>query len=213
MASKAARPTGPAAPRAKRVDARIQQTRDLIFEAADDLLVAGGVTAVTIDAVAQRSGLARSTIYRQFKDRNDLLVGLFRSLDVQPALPDRELGLRVRLVTALGKLAEGMATPRWRKLMGVLLDPAHSAELVSLASAIHDRQNMTFRTILNEGIDDGELPPTTDLDEARLQLLAPLFSSMFTPQPAHIDTERIVELFLESRSPSRPPTRSRKRAS
>lgn len=193
-----AKPTKPARP--KRVDPRVEQTRALILAAADDLLLSGGISAVTIDAVAQGSGVARSTIYRQFKDRNELLVYVFRSLDVQPALPDRALGLRARLVTALSQLADGMAEPRWRKLTSVLLDPAQSAELVALASSIHDRQNLTFRTILQEAIDDGELPATTNLDEARMQLLAPLFSSMFTPQPGTLDAERIVELFLDSRS-------------
>src|SRR5690606_24583910 len=109
------KPTSSARP--KRVDPRVEQTRALILEAADGLLISGGIAAVTIDAVAQRSGVARSTIYRQFKDRNDLLLYVFRSLDVQPALPDRALGLRARLVTAMSQLAQGMSEPRWRKLI------------------------------------------------------------------------------------------------
>lgn len=193
-----AKPT--TSPRPKRVDPRVEQTRTLILEAADHLLVSGGIAAVTIDAVAQQSGVARSTIYRQFKDRNDLLVYIFRSLDVQPALPERDLGLRARLMIALAHLADGMAEPRWRKLTAVLLDPAQSAELIALASSIHDRQNLTFRTILEEAIDDGELPADTDIDEARMQLLSPLFSSMFGPQPGRIDTERVIDLFLDSRT-------------
>jgi AcrR family transcriptional regulator len=189
-----------AASKAKRTDPRLAQTRSLILEAADELLISGGIAAVTIDAVSQRSGVARSTIYRHFKDRNDLLVFMFRSLDVQPDLPERGLELGERLVTALSQLAEGMAEPRWRKLTSVLLDPSQSAELVALASAIHDRQRLTFRTILEDAIADGDLPADTDVDEARMQLLAPLFSSMFTPEPGTLDHRRIVELFLESRS-------------
>lgn len=192
-------PDGPQPARPKRTDARVEQSRALIVEAADELLLSGGISAVTIDAVAQRSGVARSTIYRQFKNSNDLLVHIFRSLDVRPALPPRDLGIRNRLITALGQLAAGMAEPRWRKLASVLLDPSQSVELIALATSMHDSQNLTFKTILQEAVEDGELPADTNIDEARMQLLAPAFSSLFTPGGAVLDTERVVDLFLDSR--------------
>lgn len=194
-----AKTTAATAGKPKRVDARVEQSRTMILAAADELLIESGIGAVTIDAVAQRSGVARSTIYRQFKNRNDLLIEIFRSLDVHPSLPDRELGVRERLIISLRDLAAGMSEPRWRKLAAVLLDPAQSVELVALATTMHDRQKLTFKTVLLEAIDDGELPSDTDIDEARMQLLAPVFSSMFSPLASGVDAERVVDLFLESR--------------
>lgn len=198
-ANKATGDSKKAPARPKRNDPRVEQSRAMILEAADDLLISGGIGAVTIEAVAQRSGVARTTIYRQFKNRNDLLVHMFRSLDVRPELPDRSLGVRERLLTATRQLAQGMAEPRWRKLAAVLLDPAQSVELVALATSMHDRQNLTFKTILVEAIDDGELPADTDVDEARMQLLAPLFLSMFNPTAEPLDVDRLIDLFLDSR--------------
>lgn len=45
-----------------------------ILRHAGRLLVAGGLEGFEVDAVAERSGVGRSTLYRRFGDRNGLLV-------------------------------------------------------------------------------------------------------------------------------------------
>jgi AcrR family transcriptional regulator len=48
-------------------------TDDKVFRATVDLLRAVGTRAVTIEAVAARSGVAKTTIYRRYADRNEML--------------------------------------------------------------------------------------------------------------------------------------------
>src|SRR5690554_1819280 len=57
-------------------DARVVRTRANVLRAATDLLVEGGPTAVTIDAIVARSGVARSTIYRHWDTRDDVLLAV-----------------------------------------------------------------------------------------------------------------------------------------
>lgn len=56
-----------AAPSGDDVDARV-------LDAAGALLLAGGVEAVEVEDVAARAGVGRSTIYRRFDGRNELLA-------------------------------------------------------------------------------------------------------------------------------------------
>ena len=48
-------------------------TQRRVLDATDDLLVRGGVHGVTIAALARRSGLSRPTIYRTWRDADDVV--------------------------------------------------------------------------------------------------------------------------------------------
>src|SRR5690606_191899 len=48
------------------LDARVARSRATVLRTATDLLVEGGPSAVTIDAIVARSGVAKSTIYRHW---------------------------------------------------------------------------------------------------------------------------------------------------
>ncbi|UCG40256.1 MAG: helix-turn-helix transcriptional regulator, partial [Acidimicrobiia bacterium] len=56
------------------VDPRIERTKTVVLQAAFAVIGELGFGGATIDAIAQRSGVARSTIYRHWPDRADLLI-------------------------------------------------------------------------------------------------------------------------------------------
>src|SRR5258705_3539444 len=58
-----------------------------ILDAARDLVEKGGYSAATIEAVAARSGVAKTTIYRWWPNRNALLVDLLVELATVAAPP------------------------------------------------------------------------------------------------------------------------------
>jgi AcrR family transcriptional regulator len=57
-----------------------------ITAAALDLLRTKGPRAVTVEAVAARAGVAKTTIYRRYRDREDMLAAALTSL-TQPTPP------------------------------------------------------------------------------------------------------------------------------
>ena len=59
---------------ATRVDPRIEQTRRIVLGAAVEVIAERGFGGATIDSIAQRCGVARSTIYRHWPDRMELLL-------------------------------------------------------------------------------------------------------------------------------------------
>ena len=50
--------------------------RQAILDAAASLLVTNGLAATSVDAVAQRAGIAKGTVYLYFASRSDLLAAL-----------------------------------------------------------------------------------------------------------------------------------------
>jgi AcrR family transcriptional regulator len=60
--------------------ATVEETRNRIIDGARELIGADGFAAFTMDAVAERAGVARMTVYYQFGSRTGLLEALFDGL-------------------------------------------------------------------------------------------------------------------------------------
>ena len=90
---------------------RQPETDRRITEAAFELLRSGGPNAVNIDAVAHHCGVARTTIYRRYKTREELLARILDEMVEEPfEVPDAPLEeqLRWALRRARVLLEEGL---------------------------------------------------------------------------------------------------------
>jgi AcrR family transcriptional regulator len=58
---------------AVRPGGRTAHTRERVLDAVTSLLLDGGYDALTVDAVAERSGVHRTTVYRRWRDTGTLL--------------------------------------------------------------------------------------------------------------------------------------------
>ena len=76
--------------RARRRPERSRATRDRIVGAVRELLEEGSFHESTVDAVADRAGIARATLYQHFGSRLELVDAICDSFAVNPAL----LGVR-----------------------------------------------------------------------------------------------------------------------
>ena len=56
-----------------RGDLRVQRTRNLIVEALIELTIQKGFAAVTVQDIVKRAGINRTTFYRHYQDKFDLL--------------------------------------------------------------------------------------------------------------------------------------------
>lgn len=75
---------------------RVRQ-RDALLHAATELLVSGGVSAVTPAAVGAAAGLARPSVYQYFSSGADILAAV-----VEDAFPRANQSLQVALDAAVG---------------------------------------------------------------------------------------------------------------
>jgi AcrR family transcriptional regulator len=74
-----------------------QQTRDLILDAATELLESRRIDEVTTREIAQSAGVSERTVYRHFPDRDALLTGLTTRL--LSSLGDRQDPMNPRIET------------------------------------------------------------------------------------------------------------------
>src|SRR5437899_11061952 len=85
----------PEAPEAASVEpARLARAdrRDLLLDAAAELVAAGDVEAVSMEAVAEKAGVSRPLVYKHFANRSELLAAVYRR---EATLLHRELAAEV----------------------------------------------------------------------------------------------------------------------
>ncbi|QGZ62466.1 TetR/AcrR family transcriptional regulator [Paraburkholderia acidisoli] len=71
------------APAAKRAHTAGASARELLLRAADDLFYLEGVRAVGIEAVVERAGVNKMSLYRQFASKDDLVVAYLERYDAR----------------------------------------------------------------------------------------------------------------------------------
>ena len=79
-----------------------EQTDHKIMKATLAIVISDGVGAVTIEEVARRSGVAKTTIYRRYKNADDLLRRVQLEVAGLPDFSDVELSKNGLLTKAVG---------------------------------------------------------------------------------------------------------------
>ncbi len=145
----------------ERTEARKAATREAIVAAAIDQLAGGGYASASIQAVAQRAGVATGTVYRHFESKSALFATAFRlaarrELDAFAAVSvDDGRGAAERIGAAVEAWARrALAEPkRAYALLAEPVDPAVEAERLEFRRGYRD---VLART-MQQGIDRGEL--------------------------------------------------------
>src|SRR3954465_4600360 len=93
------------------VTSRSERTEAAILAATRDLLAQGGVRGVTVEGVAARSGVAKTTIYRRWRDKDELaLAAVWHELADLPA-PTDVADTRAELLAFIEPLVTILRTP------------------------------------------------------------------------------------------------------
>jgi AcrR family transcriptional regulator len=191
---------GPAAPlrkgrpRDERIDVEITS-------AALDLLATEGFDRFTVEAVAARAGVAKTTVYRRFPTRNDLIVGALLRLNDEIPPPPVAGPVRDRLVLVLrGIRRRTTESVRGRILMQAISEGQRDPDLAAL---VHQRvlapRRQVLRDIIADGIASGELRPDVDVDTVVPVLVGPmLYLGMWSGATITqgVTVESVVDLVL-----------------
>jgi len=152
----------------------LDSSRDLVLrEAALVLLAEVGYDRLTMDAVAARARAAKTTIYRRWPGKAELVVDALTSLKGAPEIPDTG-----SLRQDLRALAESIASAESRfgaqVTIGMVSALARDAELRRVFREKFIAPRMAgFRTVFERAVARGEMPAGHDLD-----LLARLFPAL-----------------------------------
>ncbi|NUW42016.1 TetR/AcrR family transcriptional regulator [Nonomuraea rhodomycinica] len=133
-----------------------------ILDAALDLLIERGAGGTSIEGVAQRAGVAKLTVYRRWRTREDLLMAALehaRDPDLQgPPVAGRSLEELIGHVAAL------LSRSRFRALMARVIGASvDHPKLVTAYTERHLRPRLdALAEVARRAVDDGRLPPGTD---------------------------------------------------
>ena len=155
-------PVAPAAT-GRDLDPRVERSRRVIMGAALDLLGESGYGGLTIEAVAARAGVGKSTIYRHWPGKLELIEDAICTLKAQLAVPAGD-STRDRVILLLGQAAANVADSTWSTCLPAIID---AAERDPEVKAIHRRLTLERRQflidVLADGVARGEVSPDRDL--------------------------------------------------
>jgi AcrR family transcriptional regulator len=188
----AAQPRRPGRPRDERVDRSV-------LAATLDLLAQGGYAALSIEAVAARAEVGKTTIYRRWAGKRELVADALGSLNAaMPELPppgpvrERALALMVHICDKDPETLSGRILPRM--LSYRMSHPELYADYV--ARVVRPRRER-MRQVLRDGIAAGEIRRDIDLDLAAMALTSPLVMLTMTPDPERLPTGAEAGRLLE----------------
>jgi AcrR family transcriptional regulator len=173
---------------------------DAIMTAALALLRERGYAGLTLDDVAQRAGVGKSSLYRRFRDRADLATAAIASQ--QRDLPPPTGDLRADLIAYLRAVDSDLGAVGLGVIASLL---GHDPQTLALhrARVIEPRARHS-RQLLSDAQQRGDIRPGADLDAAMELLIGSLFTRGLTgDRSPHPWPERAVDTILTGLRPAR----------
>ena len=190
------------------LDPRAARSKQAILDATRELLAeSGDVGSLTVEAVAARSGVAKTTIYRRWRDKWELALDAVM-IDMLPgfAAPVDVGDTRKELVTFVDAARKNLSTlPSAPAMQGLASQIATEPELgrVYREQVVEPRREQ-LRPVVERGIARGDLRPDTDVRLVHELLVGPIFYRLlFSGGP--IDRKlsvRIVDAVLDGFTPT-----------
>jgi AcrR family transcriptional regulator len=156
---------------------RTEQVRDKVLAAAGQLVLEGGLTAATMEAIAARAGVSKRTLYKYWPSRGAVaLEGFMRSAATSWSLPENATvaeSLEALVTAAVDLFTETPAGP----LMRSLVADAQSQD--EIAMALRDQWLRPRRAVaadlIRKAIRDGEFRADLDVEVVLDLLFAPVY--------------------------------------
>lgn len=171
----------------------------VILRAAVEELAAVGYGGVTIESIAARAGVGKSTIYRHWPDKLELIADAFETFHEQ-MVPDLGIrSVRESVAILLRHVAEVVVDSTFSRCIPALIE---GAERDPRVREFHHRYSVERRQALIDliaiGVEAGEISAEVDPELATTALLGVIFyRRLMTASPLEpAEVGRLVDLVL-----------------
>ncbi len=146
------------------LDPRVERSRRVILAAALDLLADVGCGGLTMEAVAARAGVGKSTVYRHWpRGKLELIEDAIRTLKTNVTLPTGG-SVRERVTALLVTVATGMADSAWSSCLPAIIDAAErDPEILAIHRRVAVERRQVLVDLLAEGVETGEISREVDI--------------------------------------------------
>lgn len=183
-------------------DPRVARSVEAVQAAALGLFVDGGPRAVTVEAVSDISGVAKTTIYRHWTDRAHLLADTYRAcLPIVPS-PPASLTPEQALRFVVRQLVAGVGTPPARPALPHLIStPLDAVESRALPPDVMDQTFAPVVEAIAAAAKSSLIPKQTNVIEAKHEIVGFVIMSALDPSCVMDEAlaDRVVSLFLAAR--------------
>ena len=170
-----------------------------IRDAALALLAERGIGGFSVEAVAVRAGVAKTTIYRRWPTKEEMIVSVVTELK-GPAVPPPGGSVRDELVHLLRETGRQDRASGWGPLMAWLVVDAE--EHPELVASIWRRgvgpRRAYLAGVLRRGVAEGQIRPDIDLDLLIDMLVNPVVSRIRLKREPLTDEQvaQVVDIIL-----------------
>lgn len=185
-------PDTSALPGTVRPRGRTERVRQAVLDATRTLLLTEGYGELSVDRVADAAGVAKSTVYRRWRDTAGLLLELLTDLS-RVEIPLVDSG---SLDDDLHSLAQGIAhvytaTNSGPMVLALIAEAVQNERVADGLREFWQHRNDHAAESVRRAIDRGDLPPDTDPIEVIRVLGAPFYYRMLvTHEPIDEDVAR-----------------------
>lgn len=185
-------------------------TRDVILDAASEVMAKQGLANVTTRQIARAAGFTEATLYKHFANKADLLVAVMRERSPGFGWLGEVLNGRVGAADVVGNLtavAEAAITfygDGFPLFASMFADPqtlaTHKAELARIGAGPH-KVNEVVAAYLRAEQQQGRVRPEADVQAAAALLLGACFQHAFLGHmatPGHRDDREAAAAFTRT---------------
>ncbi|HEX5121450.1 MAG TPA: TetR/AcrR family transcriptional regulator [Pseudonocardiaceae bacterium] len=186
---------------------RSERARLAILAAAGELMLAGGINAASMEAIAERAGVSKATIYKWWPSRGAVALDGFLAqaqdtIAVPEGLSTRE-ALHFQVLALIRLFRDTPSGPLMRALVSQAeCDP-------EIARAVRERwlapRRAVAMEIIRAGVAAGEFRPDLDAAAVSDQLFAPIYHRLiFGHEPLDDElADRLVDQAVAGLCPAR----------
>ena len=192
------------------------RTEQAILVATRELLAEAGVHGLTVEGVAARSGVAKTTIYRRYRSKDELALAVLVDM-VDQVASVRDLGdTHAELVAFVDRAVKILGTTLMGRVMqGLVSDLAADQKLAEAFRArIVARRVAEVRRLVERGIERGDLRSDTDYELVNELLFGPVYYRLLlsgAPLASKL-AERLVAAVLPTFATAEEGTSKRRRS-
>ncbi|KAB8197221.1 TetR family transcriptional regulator [Nonomuraea phyllanthi] len=174
---------------------RTARVRAAVMDATQDALVEHGFHGLTMDQVAARAGVGKTTVYRRWGSRAGLVTDLMNELATQ-SMPHADTGdiegdLMANALSVLRAINDGRLGATFQAMIAAATSDEQAARALRV---FYERRIGEWAGTVDLAVKRGELPQGTDGGELIRAVSAPLYYRLVvTREPVTLeDAERSV---------------------
>jgi len=181
---------------------RSAEAERAILDAALEELATSGVDGFSVEAVAARAGVGKTTIYRRWSNRDALILDALSTLEAETQPRIKGISVRDDLVLTLETIQRRHKGSVHERLLPRVMAAAqsHPELMTGYQERVIERRREYVREILRRGVATGELRADLDVELALMAVVFPmLYAVMMRTDPEPLPKDfagQMVDLLM-----------------